>query len=352
MVQGLKLIRPVEAIMAIADAWLMRLLAWRLAAPLGLGAGGLGEGGALGVGEMGGEMGGQRGVGVTMALLAVAVLGLHIYATAMNDLLDVRHDRLFSPDRPLASGRLELRWAVALSVLSLLVALLASMWLGFWSMGLALIAAALALFYNVLGKHFPGAGLLSLGLFRGSLMLLGCPQMGLLWPLWLTLTHNLAYLGLVNRLAGRGGGVAGGWPGGGSMRRPLGMNQIWTLCLGWSVMTFLMVGWMRWRQAMVPWGHGPLLLWPLLAGLVFAFWVWLGVARQAQSLRERSGASRSLLRLGRWWTLVYALVWLAGLGAWSDASWIVGLAILAWVIPGAMPWLEEWTQSPPSCRWF
>lgn len=312
---GLRLIRPVQATTALADAWLMLSLGGPPVDPVG----------------------DVWPLGVAMLLTAAAVVGLHIHAVVMNDLLDVRRDRLWTPGRPLASGQWPLRRALVLWVFSLLLALGAAMLLGRASLGLALLAAALALFYNLLGKHVPGAGLLTLGLFRSVLMILASPQATFLWPLWLMLTHNLAYLGLVNRLEGK--------------RPRLTMNQIWTLCIGWAVMSFLILWVMRWRQAAVAAVFpGPVMLGPLLAALVFAVLVWRLVPRSDQPLRRRRASSQALLRLSSIWTPVYGVLWLAGLGHGFWMIPIVLLGMMAWGFQRLMAFGEEISASPPQIR--
>jgi len=93
-----------------------------------------------------------------LILGAAVAAGLHTYGIALNDLLDARYDRLFSPHRPLAAGRVGQNTAVVLCVGSLLLASTAAIFMGKASTLLFLLAAALVLFYNLLGKFVPAAG--------------------------------------------------------------------------------------------------------------------------------------------------------------------------------------------------
>src|SRR6185369_8951096 len=67
--------------------------------------------------------------------------GLHTYGVALNDMLDARHDRVFSPTRPIAAGGLGHTSGIVMAVLSLLAALTASVFLGQAAILLTLLAA-------------------------------------------------------------------------------------------------------------------------------------------------------------------------------------------------------------------
>ena len=60
------------------------------------------------------------------ALFAVAVvaIGLFAYGASLNDVLDVRHDSAFSPDRPIPAGRIRPAQAIVVTVGALIVAVL------------------------------------------------------------------------------------------------------------------------------------------------------------------------------------------------------------------------------------
>ena len=66
------------------------------------------------------------------ALLSTAMvaIGLFAFAASLNDLLDLRHDRRFSPERPLAAGRIRTSSAAVLSFGALMLAVVAASTLG------------------------------------------------------------------------------------------------------------------------------------------------------------------------------------------------------------------------------
>ena len=63
---------------------------------------------------------------VDLVVAAVLSIGLFAFATTLNDLLDVRHDATFSPDRPLPAGRIRAGQAVVIAIGSLLAAIAAA----------------------------------------------------------------------------------------------------------------------------------------------------------------------------------------------------------------------------------
>ena len=51
----------------------------------------------------------------------LVAIGLFAFAASLNDLLDIRHDRQFSPERPLAAGRIRTSSAAMVSFASLAI---------------------------------------------------------------------------------------------------------------------------------------------------------------------------------------------------------------------------------------
>ncbi len=80
---------------------------------------------------------------ISLLLGAVVAAGLSIYGLILNDVMDARHDRAFSPDRPIPAGRVGLRGAIALAFVALLAGFGAAIYLGTES-GLLCVVAALA----------------------------------------------------------------------------------------------------------------------------------------------------------------------------------------------------------------
>lgn len=62
---------------------------------------------------------------------AVTAVGLFSFAAALNDLLDAKHDRIFSPHRPIASGEIGAVQAFSVAIASLLLALVGVLSFGF-----------------------------------------------------------------------------------------------------------------------------------------------------------------------------------------------------------------------------
>ncbi len=69
-----------------------------------------------------------------------------------NDIQDVQVDRINSPDRPIPSGKVTLRQAIALSIVFSALALISSLVLGVLTFLTALVALALMAYYNTRGK--------------------------------------------------------------------------------------------------------------------------------------------------------------------------------------------------------
>ena len=84
---------------------------------------------------------------------ALVSLGLFAFAASLNDLLDVRHDRQFSPDRPLASGRIRTSSAALVSFAALMAAVVSASALGEAALVLTVATAAAILFYDAVAKH-------------------------------------------------------------------------------------------------------------------------------------------------------------------------------------------------------
>ena len=84
-----------------------------------------------------------------LGFTAVTALGLFSFAASLNDLVDVRHDRRFSPDRPLAAGRIRTSSAALLSFGALMAAVISASALGEPSLFLTVGVAAGIMFYDV-----------------------------------------------------------------------------------------------------------------------------------------------------------------------------------------------------------
>lgn len=123
---------------------------------------------------------------------AVTAVGLFSFAAALNDLLDAKHDRIFSPHRPIASGDIGAVQAFFVAIASLLLALVGVLSFGFGALFIALLIAGGTLFYNGTAKYIPGVGLLTIGLLHAGHMLIPNDQFTFTLPAWLAMTHATA----------------------------------------------------------------------------------------------------------------------------------------------------------------
>ena len=248
-----------------------------------------------------------------LILGAAVAAGLHTYGIALNDLLDRRSDRIFSPYRPIAAGRVGQNTAVVLCVGSLLLAVTAAIFMGRASSCLFLLAAGLVLVYNLLGKFVPAAGILILGSVRALNMLLPNPDLSFAWPVWVTMTHVVACWAIAYQIEGK---------------RPRLQPASWGLvCGGWGVLTLLLLYWAD-RNPAPPAGHRGLWLGPLLAAGLFAVLALRVLRHAGDGGRSRHNAVAAFMRLALLWLIVYDAAWLAGAGLpWQALTHLVLLAL-------------------------
>ena len=72
----------------------------------------------------------QMPLGAALLAGAVVAIGLFAYGASLNDVLDMRHDSAFSPDRPIPAGRIKLGQAIVVTVGALIIAVLAATAMG------------------------------------------------------------------------------------------------------------------------------------------------------------------------------------------------------------------------------
>jgi len=236
--------------------------------------------------------------------------GLYIFGMTLNDVMDVKRDRALEPDRPLPAGQMAWGRAVAMGVGALLVAITASIPLGVISVALALGCAGLILFYNVLGKHLGGVGVVALGVIRATHMFIANPGMSMVWPIWLTMTHVIGISAACHRLENK--------------RPRMDGLHVWIVTGGWAFFSVAMIVWMGQHDAMALATHRWLWVGPVAAALVFA--------AAATKTGERAGsprnAGRAIMRLGLTWLIVYDIVWLISGGLYTSAL-LVALLLAA-----------------------
>lgn len=271
-------------------------------------------------------------LGITMLIAG----GLVTHGLALNDAMDVRHDRAFSPDRPVAAGRVSMRTAVTIALLGLIVAIGAAVFLGRESMLLCLAAALMTLSYNTMAKYVPAAGLLLLGLVRAANMFVPEPRAAFLWPIWLTMTHVVVCASVLYVVEGR---------------RPRLRGADWIgLVAGWTFWTFALVGWIRWVERgvgppMYVMGHRWLWVWPLVAVAAFVF---VGSRMlDTERPRERREAAERFARAAALWLIVYDAAWLAGAWLFWQSALLVGLLALVVLLNWLAGALTRWSDHTP-----
>jgi hypothetical protein len=271
---------------------------------------------------------------LAMLLAAVVSAGLAVYAMAINDLLDVRHDRVFARHRPLPAGRLALTTAVVVATVALLAALLAAAFLDRASILLCLLAASGILFYNTTGKFLPATGVVTLGLICAVNMLIPAPLLGFTWPVWLAMTHVMGCAALVHHQSGK-------------RPRLLG-DHWWVPWAGWAFWTLALMGVMSYRNAL--WLHGQPNIWvgPLLAVALFAVLVRRAmIVGSRLPMRDRREYARRQGRLAVLWLIAYDAGWVFGaglhvqgvlfaalfVGAWASIHWLASLGQITAPMP-------------------
>jgi len=260
---------------------------------------------------------------LAVALLsgAVIAIGLFAYGASLNDVLDVRHDSTFSPDRPIPAGRIRPGQAVVVTVGALIVAVLGAAGLGLWSVCITLLTAAGLLFYNAAGKFIPAVGVLTIGLIHAAHMLIPNIQITFTLPIWFVMTHAMAIAMGVHILEDK--------------RPRFRKRSIIVMLLGWTLWSVVILGvGMRPDGSMWPDGtHWSGIIYPLLAVIAF-----LAVAWWKVSVVSGRVAAEKLKRYGAMWQSLYGAAWLLGMGLFVQAMWIGLFAIVGF---SAMTLIKE-----------
>jgi hypothetical protein len=236
---------------------------------------------------------------------ATVAIGLFAFGASLNDILDVRHDAAFSPDRPIPAGRIRLGQAIVVTVGALIVAMLGGITLGIAAAGVTLLTATGILFYNAAGKHIPAVGLTTVGLIHAAHMLIPNYQLEFTLPVVLIMTHSMVIAALVHHL---------------EEKRPRLRSR---------AIIATVVGWLLWSAILLAAGarHGEG-LWPdrtslthavFPAGAVIAF---IAVARWKAGAVSGRAAAEKLKRYGAMWQSLYGAAWLLALGLLEQAMWI------------------------------
>ncbi len=268
-----------------------------------------------------------------LAVAAVVAVGLYAFGASLNDLMDIRHDRAFSPDRPLPAGRIRSGHAVVVTVSSLMVAVIAANFFGQAALLTMVVVAAAILFLNAAGKHFPGVGLLTVGVVHAGHMLIPNQQLTFTLPLWLAMVHAVAVHTAVYRLEEK--------------RPPITGRSVLVLVVGLVAASAVLLARGEWNQetGVTAGRHAAVLAFPILAVAGFVV-----VARWKSRSSPAASAAEKLLRYGSLWQVVYGVAWMAALGQWQGAWWLALLALAGFAVMTMLRELVSLVLRPPMYR--
>ena len=105
--------------------------------------------------------------------LSLSTIGLYGGGVAFNDIADASLDAIERPERPIPSGRVSKKRAIAMASLLLLAGIFFAFQVNPLAGGLAICVAACALLYDYWGKHQFFFGPINMGLCRTGNLLLG-----------------------------------------------------------------------------------------------------------------------------------------------------------------------------------
>lgn len=279
----------------------------------------------------------ERSLWILLPGGAALALGLYSFGAVLNDILDVRRDRMLHPERPIASGRISLEAALALVVATLVLAILGSTVFGTGAVLVTLLLAATIFLFNAVAKFIPAIGLVALGLIYAGHMLV--PNLGLrfVWPVWLVMTHALVVAAAthivgrkVPRISRRAGAAAfAGW-------------IFWSavvLAIGWANSGQSEPIWPAWVPLRVAIG-------PALLAIAFVIIAW----RKVRASDSPSRASEKLARYGSLWLVLYACAWLFGAGFFREGAILSTVAIVAALGMTALREMYGLVEQPVSYR--
>jgi hypothetical protein len=253
---------------------------------------------------------------LVVALVAGAVVatGLFAYGASLNDVLDVRHDSTFSPDRPIPAGRIKLGQAIVVTVASLLITVVAAAPMGRLALWIMLLVAAAILFYNAAGRFIPAVGLVTIGLIHAAHMLIPNAQLSFTLPVWLVMTHAMAIAAAVHVFEDK--------------RPRLGPRSLAGIVVGWLFWSVLIIGYGALRGGIWPSGT-PVwtVIWPATAVVGFLV-VSIWKAGEVQG----SAAAEKLKRYGAMWQALYGAAWLMALGLEVEAASLGAVAVAGFVV--------------------
>ncbi len=266
---------------------------------------------------------------------AVTAIGLFSFAASLNDLLDAKHDRVFSPTRPIASGEIGAAQAFTVALASLLLALVGVLFFGRDALFIAILIAGGTLFYNGIAKYIPGVGLLTIGVLHAGHMLIPNHDFTFTLPAWVAMTHATAVATIMHFIQAK--------------RPALSRRAMWSLGLGWMACSVALIGFGISKSTGSFWpastpSYGP--IFPVLAMIAFVF----VVIRKVRRATSPVIAAEKVARYGALWQSLYAAAWLL---AWGEFWWALVALAVAGTGFGAMTLLKEFggsTRSPIAYR--
>ena len=268
----------------------------------------------------------------TLALVIATVVaaGLFTFGASLNDLLDARHDRTFSPEKPIPAGYVRPATVGIVVAIALIVSLLGALFFGIGALALTLIVAIGILFYNVLGKHVPAIGVIAVGVVSALHMLIPNYEMTFTLPIWLTMTHSMAITLSIYMLV---------------RKRPYLSRRSYAVIaisyLSWSTI-ILIAGWHQ-QDGLWPKGSASIgILWPVLAILGFVL-----LMRLKTKKCDNRIAAEKLARYGAMWQSIYAGCWLLAVGMYEAAFLLFALALVGFCLMTAMKEFGGLITSPP-----
>lgn len=269
---------------------------------------------------------GQLGLPLCLGLTALIGAGLTTAAISLNDVLDVRHDRTFFPSRPLPMGQFRKRWALLAGMLGFVAALIATWPLGSESITLVVVTGAAIVFYNIVGRFVPSAGVITLAVVYGLVMAIANPRLGFAWPLVLTITHVFVCATMQRSM-----------PGSRPRLRP---SDATTIAVAWVFICLMLMTLMNARHAavLVP-ASMPRWIWtgPLAA---FAAFVVVAVRLMRSPKAGTRAAAQRFSQVANLWLLVYPPVWLLAGERYVQGAVLLGLLLAAMAWRPVLHWVR------------
>jgi hypothetical protein len=187
----------------------------------------------------------------------------------------------------------------------------------------AVITAAIILFYNATGKYIPAIGLITVGVIHAAHMFIPNHELEFTLPVWLVMTHSIVIAALVHRLEDK--------------RPVLSIRSLSATIIGWILLSMLLL-WAGGRHGEGLWPNssaGLAIAYPIMAAIGFGFVAWW----KATGVRGRAAAEK-LKRYSAMWEGVYGAAWLLALNMPTQAVWLALFALAGFA---AMTMIKEVT---------